>query len=373
MALSAGGRLLQLDAALSRHGARQQLPPLPCPGRAPRASPPSDFVRRPARWLLGLAETEATLTWSPNFGFALAARKVRLDDVRDVDLSRVRAFWNAAERIHPETLQAFHERFAALGVRRDALKTNYGCAENVGGATFSDPQGAPCDRACRRPPSPDEGDRGTRSRRRGRAERGPDRRRRPPSPQRPRRGPLAAGTASPRRPGRRDRPGDSLPDERVPGRPARQPPSALPRPAPHGRSRGMSGGPSSSGWAVCASASRFAARSWIRAISSAPCSAAPSCARGASPPSASTIPRGGTQRIVLAVEVRDSTANVEALGTLIRGQVHRDLGVTVNDLIFLPPGSLPKTSSGKRRHQHFRERYLEGKLHPVTEPEGAMT
>ena len=84
-------------------------------------------------------------------------------------------------------------------------------------------------------------------------------------------------------------------------------------------------------------------------------------------------PRGGTQRIVLAVEVRDSTANVEALGTLIRGQVHRDLGVTVNDLIFLPPGSLPKTSSGKRRHQHFRERYLEGKLHPVTEPEGAMT
>ncbi len=39
-------------------------------------------------------------------------------------------------------MNAFHKRFAPFGVRFEALKTNYGCAENVGGATFSDPDGS---------------------------------------------------------------------------------------------------------------------------------------------------------------------------------------------------------------------------------------
>jgi acyl-CoA synthetase (AMP-forming)/AMP-acid ligase II len=98
---------------------------------------PQEFVRRPALWLRCLTQTGATITWSPNFGFALTARKAQESELEGVRLDRVRAFWNAAERIHAETLDAFHRRFAALGVRREALKTNFGCAENVGGATFS--------------------------------------------------------------------------------------------------------------------------------------------------------------------------------------------------------------------------------------------
>src|SRR5690606_39423753 len=36
---------------------------------------------------------------------------------------------------------AFYERFADYGVTMKALKTNFGCAENIGGATFSDAHG----------------------------------------------------------------------------------------------------------------------------------------------------------------------------------------------------------------------------------------
>jgi len=102
---------------------------------------PTDFVVRPSRWLRGLADTGATVSWSPNFGFALAAERIPDAELEGVRLDPVRALWNAAERIHVETMLGFHARFAQLGLAFEALKTNFGCAENVGGATFSDLDG----------------------------------------------------------------------------------------------------------------------------------------------------------------------------------------------------------------------------------------
>src|SRR5262245_8723619 len=98
---------------------------------------PYEFIRRPALWLRCLSDTRATITWAPNFGFAVTSQRAADNELDGVRLDSVRAFWNAAERIHLETLEAFHSRFAGLGVRYEALKTNFGCAENIGGATFS--------------------------------------------------------------------------------------------------------------------------------------------------------------------------------------------------------------------------------------------
>ena len=103
---------------------------------------PLDFVKKPALWLQSLSKTKATITWSPNFGYAISTQRIRDEEVEDVSLAKVRAFWNAAERIHFETIEIFYKRFAHLGLAKDALKTNFGCAENVGGATFSDPCGS---------------------------------------------------------------------------------------------------------------------------------------------------------------------------------------------------------------------------------------
>jgi acyl-CoA synthetase (AMP-forming)/AMP-acid ligase II len=99
---------------------------------------PHRFVKSPASWLVALSETGATVTWSPNFGFALAAQRVSDAELAGVDLSGVRGFWNAAERIHLDTMERFYERFAPYGLRQEAMKTNFGCAENIGGATFTE-------------------------------------------------------------------------------------------------------------------------------------------------------------------------------------------------------------------------------------------
>lgn len=100
-----------------------------------------EFVKHPALWLNALSATKATLTWSPNFGFAIAASWIKDEQIEGINLESVQGFWNAAERIHLQTIETFHRRFAPYGVARKALKTNFGLAENVGGATFSDPDG----------------------------------------------------------------------------------------------------------------------------------------------------------------------------------------------------------------------------------------
>jgi acyl-CoA synthetase (AMP-forming)/AMP-acid ligase II len=100
-----------------------------------------DFLKKPALWLRTLFNVKATVTWSPNFGFALAAHRIADRELEGVRFDTVRGFWNAAERIHLETMLGFQRRFERFGVRRTMLKTNFGCAENIGGATFSDPDG----------------------------------------------------------------------------------------------------------------------------------------------------------------------------------------------------------------------------------------
>jgi acyl-CoA synthetase (AMP-forming)/AMP-acid ligase II len=100
---------------------------------------PHHFIRKPASWLHALTATGATLTWSPNFGFELVATRASDDELEGIRLDAVRGFYNAAEKIHVETYQRFLRRFESHGLRPEALKTNFGCAEVVGGVTFTEP------------------------------------------------------------------------------------------------------------------------------------------------------------------------------------------------------------------------------------------
>ena len=103
---------------------------------------PLDVVKRPALWIQALCSAQATTTWSPNFGFALAADRVVDAELTDVRLDHVRGIWNAAERVHLETMDRFRARFEPYGLAPGAQRTNFGCVETIGGVTFSPPRGA---------------------------------------------------------------------------------------------------------------------------------------------------------------------------------------------------------------------------------------
>lgn len=103
---------------------------------------PQVIQRDPLDWLRLLDETAASVTWAPNFLYAEVLRALNRDLDRDdsagVRLVSVRAIWNAGERVDPALFSRFGAALAPLGLRPSALRTNFGCAEFTGGATFSD-------------------------------------------------------------------------------------------------------------------------------------------------------------------------------------------------------------------------------------------
>lgn len=102
---------------------------------------PEDFVARPALWLRALSRNRASVSPAPSFGYALCLRRVRDAELEGVDLSAWRHALCGAEPIAPEVLRRFAERFARWGLRREALTPVYGLAEAGLAVTF-----APLDR-----------------------------------------------------------------------------------------------------------------------------------------------------------------------------------------------------------------------------------
>lgn len=89
----------------------------------------STFVQRPYRWLEAITRYRATHSGGPNFAYGLCARKVSPAERGQLDLRSWRVAYNAAEPIRRETLERFVEAFAPHGFRRRALYPAYGLAE----------------------------------------------------------------------------------------------------------------------------------------------------------------------------------------------------------------------------------------------------
>jgi acyl-CoA synthetase (AMP-forming)/AMP-acid ligase II len=100
---------------------------------------PEEFVARPARWLQAISRYRATISAAPHFAYELTVERVRDDELRGVDLSSWLLALDGAETVTASTLERFYRRFRAYGFRREALTTVYGLAEASLAVTFSDP------------------------------------------------------------------------------------------------------------------------------------------------------------------------------------------------------------------------------------------
>jgi acyl-CoA synthetase (AMP-forming)/AMP-acid ligase II len=322
---------------------------------------PRDFIRRPALWLRCLSDTRATITWAPNFGFAVASQRAADNELHGVRLDGVRAFWNAAERIHLETLEAFHRRFAGLGVSYEALKTNFGCAENIGGATFSALDAPPRhevidrrlleERGIARPSTSSNHAEKTVVVGAGRAHPG-----------------LRIAILSPR--------GRTLQDGRV-GEICLDTPSHM-----LGYHRGARETRRALGRGLLRTGDLGYLRDgelfWVGRLREritihgkkidpsafeAVIASTPGLREGCFAAFGVPDERLGTERLILVTEARPSlTVNLKELEATICRKCFLELGVTPDDVVLVQSGTLSKTSSGKRRHRHFRKLYLAGGL-----------
>ncbi|MEM1019353.1 MAG: fatty acyl-AMP ligase [Pseudomonadota bacterium] len=95
------------------------------------------FARRPMQWLRLISENENTsVSYSPTFGFDICARRANTSMLEDLDLSRWRVAGNGGDMIRPDVMQAFTDRFRAVGFDPSAFMPSYGLAECVLAVSF---------------------------------------------------------------------------------------------------------------------------------------------------------------------------------------------------------------------------------------------
>jgi long-chain-fatty-acid--[acyl-carrier-protein] ligase len=100
-------------------------------------APTAAFAASPFRWLQWLHDSGATLTAAPNFAYSLIGNYARR--VPEVDLSRVRVAINGGEPIDCAGLQRFTTELSKFGFDAGAPSPSYGLAEATCAVTIPHP------------------------------------------------------------------------------------------------------------------------------------------------------------------------------------------------------------------------------------------
>lgn len=106
---------------------------------------PLAFLARPARWLQAIGRYRGTLSGAPNFAYELCLKRIPDAELAGFDLSSWRIAFNGAEPVSADTVTRFAARFAACGLRPEALAPVYGLAECAVGLALTPGRGARID------------------------------------------------------------------------------------------------------------------------------------------------------------------------------------------------------------------------------------
>lgn len=110
---------------------------------------PTDFTRDPIRWIWALHQFGATISVSNNSAIGRLARMCQISPRRfeqhptygqgsRLDLSPLRILMNGAEPVTVQAMEAFQREFGQFGLRREALSPVYGLAEMTLAVSFPD-------------------------------------------------------------------------------------------------------------------------------------------------------------------------------------------------------------------------------------------
>jgi acyl-CoA synthetase (AMP-forming)/AMP-acid ligase II len=110
---------------------------------------PTDFTRDPVRWMWAIHQFRATISVGNNSAIARLARMCRISPRRfehhptygnaeRLDLSSLRIVMNGAEPVTEQAMEAFQREFGAFGLPKEALSPVYGLAEMALAVSFPD-------------------------------------------------------------------------------------------------------------------------------------------------------------------------------------------------------------------------------------------
>lgn len=90
---------------------------------------PAHFLQKPVRWLQAISRYGGTVSGAPNFAYDLCVDKIKEEDLEGIDLSSWKVAFNGAEPVSAATLNRFCERFEKYGFKRSAFLPSFGLAE----------------------------------------------------------------------------------------------------------------------------------------------------------------------------------------------------------------------------------------------------
>ncbi|MFD8568973.1 fatty acyl-AMP ligase [Streptomyces sp. NPDC059639] len=90
---------------------------------------PVAFLERPVRWLRLLGGYPGTISAAPNFAYDYCVTRIDAEEVAGLRLDRVAALLNGSEPVRPGTLERFRTVFGATGLAARAVCPAYGLAE----------------------------------------------------------------------------------------------------------------------------------------------------------------------------------------------------------------------------------------------------
>jgi fatty-acyl-CoA synthase len=96
------------------------------------------FLKRPVTWFQAITRHKGSIAYAPNFAYALCIKRIKAADLDGLDLSTWRVAGCGAEPIRPETLEGFADAFSKIGFRKEALLPSYGMAESSLAVTFTE-------------------------------------------------------------------------------------------------------------------------------------------------------------------------------------------------------------------------------------------
>jgi long-chain-fatty-acid--[acyl-carrier-protein] ligase len=97
-------------------------------------APTAAFTASPFRWLRWLSESGATMTAAPNMAYSMIGKYARL--VSDVDLGRVRVSISGGEPVDCAAVERFATALSGFGFNAGALAPSYGLAESTCAVTI---------------------------------------------------------------------------------------------------------------------------------------------------------------------------------------------------------------------------------------------
>lgn len=103
---------------------------------------PLHFLARPERWFWTMHRNRATISVAPNFAYELCHSSIAEEKLEGLDLSALRVLGNGSELVSPRSVRDFFERFKPYGLKPDIMLSCYGLAESSAALTVP-PLGRP--------------------------------------------------------------------------------------------------------------------------------------------------------------------------------------------------------------------------------------